>query len=41
MIHEFKDKMPLWVLRRLHQKESIRRPNKKAKSVFQKIKVYH
>ena len=39
VIHNFKEKLPLWFLHRLHQSESVRRPNMKAKTMFQKIKV--
>ncbi|KAJ7386254.1 hypothetical protein OS493_010658 [Desmophyllum pertusum] len=38
VIHKFKEKLPLWLLHRLHQSESVRRPNKKAKNMLQKIK---
>jgi len=38
VIHNFKEKLPLWLLHRLHQSESVRRPNMKAKTMFQKIK---
>ncbi|KAL9957506.1 hypothetical protein ACROYT_G039145 [Oculina patagonica] len=38
VIHEFKEKLPLWFLHRLHQCKSVRTPNMKAKTVFQKIK---
>ena len=39
VIHNFKEKLPLWLLHRLHQSESVRRPNMKPKTIFQKIKV--
>ena len=39
VIHNFKEKLPLWLLHRIHQSESVRRPNMKAKTMFQKIKV--
>lgn len=38
VIHNFKEKLPLWLLHRIHQSESVRRPNMKAKTMFQKIK---
>ena len=39
VIHNFKEKLPLWFLHKLHQSESVRRPNMKPKTMFQKIKV--
>ena len=39
VIHNFKEKLPLWLLHRLHLSESVRRPNMKPKTMFQKIKV--
>ena len=39
VIHNFKEKLLLWLVHRLHQSESVRRPNMKAKTMFQKIKV--
>ncbi|XP_022804425.1 transient receptor potential cation channel subfamily A member 1-like isoform X2 [Stylophora pistillata] len=38
VIHEFIEKSPLWLLHRLHQPKSVKQPNKKAKTILQKIK---
>ena len=39
VIHEFHEKSPLWLLHRLHQPKSVKQPNRKAKTILQKIKV--